>query len=224
MKISNQVLGVIFAVTMIISFGVSKSYSQVIDYDGNEYKTVKIGIQVWMAENLNVEHYRNGDPIPQVQDKEEWSKLTTGAWCYYDNDPPNGVTYGKLYDWYAVNDPRGLAPEGWHIPTDAEWTKLIDFLGGDKVAGGKLKATTLWQKPNTEASNSSDFTTLPGGFLSYRLDFIAIRQTCYFWSSTKANDNNDIRAWSRDLDYKKSDVIRNESFKSEGQSVRCIKD
>ncbi len=105
---------------------------ELVDFDGNIYKTVKIGDQVWMAENLGVSRYRNGDPIPEVQDPEKWKSLKTGAWCYYKNDEEYGEIYGKLYNWHAVNDPRGLAPEGWHVPSDKEWMKLERYLGMSK--------------------------------------------------------------------------------------------
>ena len=108
-------------------------------------KGVAIGSQVWMSTNLNVSTYRNGDVIPQVQDKDAWAKLTTGAWCYYENNAANGTKYGKLYNWYAVNDARGLAPAGWHIPTDGEWTVLSTYLGGEDVAGKKMKSTSGWE-------------------------------------------------------------------------------
>ncbi len=111
---------------------------------GGYTQTVTIGSQVWASTNLNVSTYRNGDIIPQVQDRNIWTSLTTGAWCYYDNDPSNGTKYGKLYNWYAVNDPRGLAPKGYHIPTNAEWTTLTDYLGGKDVAGTKLKSAKGW--------------------------------------------------------------------------------
>lgn len=225
MKQVNEILIVIFIAAIIISFGYNKSISQVTDIDGNVYKTVTIGNQEWMAENLNVGHYRNGDPILSLKEKYESSASAsdTGSWCYYDNDSKNENPYGRLYEWYAVNDARGLAPEGWHIPSDAEWTQLINFLGGYKVAGGKLKSTILWQSPNSGATNESDFTAIPGGFLTYRLQFLSKDQSCLFWSSTKSK-NYDLHAWSIDLDYDKSVVNRNESFKTEGQSVRCIKD
>ena len=103
---------------------------------------VTIGTQTWTSKNLNVTKYRNGDAIPQVQDKNAWAKLKTGAWCYYENNTANGTTYGKLYNWFAVNDTRGLAPKGYHIPTDAEWTILTDYLGGDTIAGTKMKSTS----------------------------------------------------------------------------------
>jgi uncharacterized protein (TIGR02145 family) len=130
----------------------------------NEFETVKIGKQEWTIKNLNVSKYRNGDIIPEVKDPIEWASLTIGAWCYYNNDPKNGSIYGKLYNGFAVNDPRGLAPEGYHIPTEAEWEELIDFLGGGIIAAGKLKSTkNLWSSPNRNATNQSRFTALPGG-------------------------------------------------------------
>ncbi|MBK8080215.1 MAG: fibrobacter succinogenes major paralogous domain-containing protein [Saprospiraceae bacterium] len=119
--------------------------------------TIQIGTQKWMSKNLDVAFYRNGDPIPQVTSPTAWAVLSTGAWCYYNNDPIQGNKYGKLYNWYAVNDPRGLAPQGWHIPSDAEWTTLEITLGGVSVAGGKMKeaGTLNWVSPNTGADNSS---------------------------------------------------------------------
>ncbi len=126
---------------------------------------VTIGSQVWMLKNLDVDHYRNGDPIPQATDPTAWKALTTGAWCWYNNDPAMGVIYGKLYNWHAVNDPRGLAPAGWHVAADSEWTSLTAFLV-ETGAGGRLKeaGTAHWLDPNVEASNSSGFTALPGGW------------------------------------------------------------
>ena len=120
----------------------------------NYGQTVTIGTQVWTSKNLNVSTYRNGDVIPEVQDKQAWAKLTTGAWCYYNNDASNGTKYGKLYNWYAVNDPRGLAPNGYHIPTDAEWTQLSDYLGGESKAGTKMKSTSGWESYTTGDSKT----------------------------------------------------------------------
>ena len=124
--------------------------------------TVRIGTQCWGKTNLDVSNYRNGDPIPEVTDEKEWEKLTTGAWCYFENDAANGAKYGKLYNKYAVNDPRGLAPAGYHIATSSDFFSLIIQFGGVN-AGGKLKATTDWKSPNAGATNSSGFTALPGG-------------------------------------------------------------
>ncbi|MFA6571391.1 MAG: fibrobacter succinogenes major paralogous domain-containing protein, partial [Bacteroidota bacterium] len=133
--------------------------------------TILIGTQVWMKKNLDVDHYRNGDTIPEVKDPKIWAKLKTGAWCYYGNSLDEGKIYGKLYNWFAVNDPRGLAPAGWHIPTDTEWTTLTSNLGGESGAGGKMKSKGtlegddgLWFRPNTGASNESGFSALPGGW------------------------------------------------------------
>ena len=111
-----------------------------------EENEIKIGDQTWTIKNLDVTTYRNGDAIPQLEDQEEWANLTTGAWCYYENESDNGTTYGKLYNWFAVNDPRGLAPKGYHIPTDEEWTILSVNLGGESQAGTKMKSTTGWNE------------------------------------------------------------------------------
>jgi len=204
----------------IFTFSFNTSVSQVTDKDNNTYKTVVIGTQEWMAENLNVEHYRNGDVIPQVQDAAEWKKLTTGAWCYYEHNSENGITYGKLYNWYAVTDPRGLAPEGWHVPSNDEWNIIEDFLGGGDKAGGKMKSTTLWEDPNTGATNESGFTGLPGG---YNGDgkFQSIGKKGYFWTSTKITT---IASRYKVLNKIETKLIDGTSVKSFGYSVRCIKD
>jgi uncharacterized protein (TIGR02145 family) len=181
-------------------------------------QTVTIGTQVWTSKNLNVSTYRNGDVIPQVQDKNAWAKLTTGAWCYYDNDASNGTKYGKLYNWYAVNDPRGLAPNGYHIPTDAEWTKLSDYLG--KEAGTKMKSTSGWVE-NGNGSNSSGFSGLPGGDRDGNGTFGLIGEFGSWWNSTEYNTNN---AWYRGLNYANGTVDRGSSSKEDGFSVRCLRD
>ena len=220
MKKSIKLLFKIFIVIMFFYFGIDKSFSQVTDIDGNKYKTVTIGTQEWIVENLNVEHYRNGDPIPQVTDADEWSKLTTGAWCFYENKTSNGKTYGKLYNWYAVNDPRGLAPKGWHIPSDAEWTKLTDYLGGGDVAGGKLKAETLWESPNESATNESGFTAFPGGFRRGIGSFDGVGLYDCFWSSSEYDD---YFALCRELDYDYSGVYSDHDVKVSGMSCRCVR-
>jgi uncharacterized protein (TIGR02145 family) len=177
-----------------------------------------------MRENLDVLTYRNGDTIPQVTDPTEWAALTTGAWCYYNNDPANGAIYGKLYNWYAVNDARGLAPQGWHIPTDEEWTTLSTKLGGEEVAGGKMKTTgtTLWTTPNTDATNSSGFAGLPGG---YRFSFGSFNDVGYFgnwWSATEYNLYSG--AWCRTLKYYHGSLRIDNFNKAHGFSVRCLRD
>jgi uncharacterized protein (TIGR02145 family) len=193
---------------------------------GITYESVKIGNQVWMKRNLDVSHFRNGDVIPEVKTNKEWEragKEGRPAWCYYDNNPENGKNYGKLYNWYAVNDPRGLAPDGWHVPSDAEWDKLINYLGGFKVAGGKMKTTgtTYWKSPNAGATNSSGFLGLPGGGRYYDGNFYDIGGLGSWWTSTE-----DSSAWAyyRDLDNGSAGAGRNESNKELGFSVRCHRD
>jgi uncharacterized protein (TIGR02145 family) len=184
---------------------------------------VTIGSQIWTGCNLDVTTYRNGDVIPQVSNPTQWANLTTGAWCYYNNDPANGAVYGKLYNWYAVNDARGLAPTGWHIPTDVEWLTLITTLGGEPVAGGKMKVagTTRWSTPNTAAINSSGFAGLPGGIRSDLGTFVNVGLGGYLWSSTEANLSN---AWFRLLDYDYGSLVTYNYFKQIGLSVRCVRD
>ena len=148
--------------------------------------TIPIDTQLWGCANLDVTEYANGDPIPEVTDQATWAALTTGAWCYYNNDPLNGAIYGKLYNWYAVNDPRGLVPAGYHVPTNTDWINLINYLGGDLVAGGPLKeaGTVHWTSPNVGATNSSGFTGLPGGFRDTAGAFQSINDISYWWTST----------------------------------------
>ena len=187
--------------------------------------TIQIGIQKWMTQNLNTSFYRNGDTIPYVTDATAWAGLTTGAWCYYNNDPANGEIYGKLYNWYAVKDSThgGLAPLGWHIPTDAEWTTLTTTLGGTSVAGGKMKmaGTTKWTTPNTGATNSSGFAGLPGGYRYFNGTFSSIGYNGIWWSSTEVSATN---AWFRYLGYSDSNVDRFDDGKTNGFSVRCLRD
>ncbi len=195
------------------------------DIDGNVYQTVTICNQIWTKTNLNVSKYRNGDVIPQVQDATQWGSLTTGAWCYYNNDPANGAIYGKLYNWHAVNDPRGLAPSGYHIPTDTEWTSLINCLGGEVVAGGKMKkaGTGLWQTPNTGATNESGFTGLPGSYRSSLGSFYSLSLSFlgFWWSSS---EKNTIHSWYQALVYNNAFATRDNFPKGAGFSVRCLKD
>lgn len=182
---------------------------------------VLIGTQTWKTKNLDVLTYRNGDTIPHVTDMAAWAALTTGAWCYYNNDSSNNNIYGKLYNWYAVNDVRGLAPLGWHIPTKIEWTALIYFLGGDSLAGGKMKATTLWDSPNIAATNQSGFTGYPGG---YRKDYGAFDFTGkggYWWFS---NQHDLTTGVERSLDFSYEACYIYFYDKRYGMSVRCIKD
>lgn len=205
---------------VLIFIVVGNSFSQVTDKDGNTLHTVKIGNQEWTTGNLSVSHYRNGDAIPQVQDSKEWAKLTTGAWCYYEGDDNNNRIYGKLYNWYAVNDSRGLAPEGWHVSTDKEWTKLTDFLDGEKTAGEKLKSKEGWLE-NKLATNESGFSGLPGGMRDADGSFYDINKFGCYWTSTESSD---IFAYYRFLIYNYTDVARFDGIKARGFSVRCVRD
>ena len=188
------------------------------------YQSVGICCQSWMVKNLQVTTYRNGDPISKVTDAATWAGLTTGAYCYYNNDSTTyAATYGKLYNWYAVNDSRGLAPEGWHIPTDFEWTTLSNCLGGDLVAGGPLKevGTTHWTSPNNGATNLSGFTGLPGGSRSVGGTFTDVGLFGYWWTATEDAAG---QVWFRGLVYLNDDVDKYNVNKRYGYSVRCVKD
>lgn len=196
------------------------------------FTTTTIGTQVWTTKNLDVATYSDGTVIPQVTDPTAWSNLTTGAWCYNNNDSANGTTYGKLYNWYAVagihdTDPntpnKKLAPTGYHIPSDAEWTTLTTYLGGESIAGGKMKSTgtSLWNAPNTEATNSSGFTGLPGGYRNSNGLFSTTSFFGYWWSSS---ENGPTYAWNRNLYYSIGRADRNNGNKPVGFSVRCLRD
>jgi len=197
------------------------------DAVAGKYASVRIGTQRWMTKNLDVNHYRNGDHIPQVRRKADWDTLTTGAWCWFNNDSVTGAVYGKLYNWYAVNDPRGLAPTGWHVPSDAEWDTLSTHLGTN--AGGKLKdtgtleaGTGLWYKPNKGATNKTGFTALPGGFRGSNGTFFNIWSYGAWWSSSEFSTNN---AWYVSLSYYSGDISKFVTDElREGQSVRCLRD
>ena len=186
----------------------------------------KIGNQIWTTKNLDVATYRNGDAIPQVQDAAAWNILTTGAWCYYENNSANGTTYGKLYNWYAVNDSRGLAPTGYHIPTSAEWSTLTTYLGGMQIAGGKMKesGTSHWISPNTDATNSSGFTGLPGGYRNESSGIFGGIGTIGWWWTSGGVGNN--KAWDVKLRNDEGEVsgYGNGAPIRFGMSVRCIKD
>jgi uncharacterized protein (TIGR02145 family) len=193
-----------------------------IDYDGNAYPTFTIGTQTWMAENLRVTHYRNGDAIPNVTDNTAWAALSTGAYCWYNNDQATNAKYGVLYNWYTVNDSRGLCPQGWHAPTQAEWTGLTTYLGGWEVAGGKMKSVSaLWFSPNTDATNNSGFSGLPGGFRVYNGTFYNIGNLGYWWSSTEYTSTY---AWYRYLYSNSGYVSVSDDDKRFGFSVRCLRD
>ncbi len=190
----------------------------------SEIKSVKIGNQVWMAENLNVAHYRNGDPIPTGLSNAQWESTTQGAYAIYNDDPANEKIYGKLYNWFAVNDSRGLCPAGWHVPSDAEWSTLETYLGGSDAAGGKLKSTSGWsgwKAPNTGATNSSGFNAFPGGYRNFNGKFSYLSNYGCWWSNSESDSNN---ALNRLLDYFYFNLYSYYNYKQDGFSVRCVKD
>jgi uncharacterized protein (TIGR02145 family) len=202
-------------------------------YDGLTYDLVEIGGQCWFADNLATDQYRNGDLIPTGLDDATWSATTSGAYAFYNNDPANDVTYGKLYNWYTTVDSRGLCPTGWHVPTDCEWMYLEGSLGmtvaqqeltdqwRGTMEGGAIKATTNWVSPNTGATNSSGFTGLPGGYRVYNGSYNIVGGFGYWWSCT-GNDSG--LAWYRGLYYSFSNIFRYNNFKRYGFSVRCVRD
>ncbi len=231
--------------------GINIAGPNVTDIDGNTYQSVTNCGLTFTKQNLNVSKYTDGTPIPQVTDPTQWANLTTGAWCYYNNDPANGAIYGKLYNWYAVAgiydaasaaNPalrKKLAPTGWRVPTDAEWSNLINCLdpnadGGNtlpNVAGGKMKSigtqqagTGLWQNPNIAATNESGFTGLPAGFRDGNGAFNGIGNVGFWWSSSENLTSNAWYAWYRSLYFNDGNAFRVSSLKYYGFSVRCLRD
>jgi uncharacterized protein (TIGR02145 family) len=223
--------------------GINIAGPNVTDIDGNTYQSVSNCGLTFTKQNLNVSKYSDGTPIPQVTDPTQWANLTTGAWCYYNNNPANGAVYGKLYNWYAaagiydaasLANPalrKKLAPAGWHVPTDSEWSNLINCLdpnanGGStfpNIAGGKMKSTgtSLWSSPNTAATNESGFSGLPAGYRIYNGTFNNIGSLGLWWSSSESSTAS---AWARSLLYDFGGAYRDFSSKNYGFSLRCLRD
>jgi uncharacterized protein (TIGR02145 family) len=223
--------------------GINIAGPNVTDIDGNTYQSVSNCGLTFTKQNLNVSKYSDGTLIPQVTDPTQWENLTTGAWCYYNNNPANGAVYGKLYNWYAaagiydaasLANPalrKKLAPAGWHVPTDSEWSNLINCLdpnanGGStfpNIAGGKMKSTgtSLWSSPNTAATNESGFSGLPGGFRNSSGTFFSIGFNGLWWSSSEVSTAS---AWDRYLSSNAGNAYRGNYSKGNGLSVRCIRD
>ena len=195
------------------------AYGTMTDQEGNEYKTIVIGNQEWMAENLNTSIYRNGDMIPTNLADFTWENTNSGAWAYWNNDASYACPYGKLYNWFTCVDARHLCPVGWHMPTDAEWTVLTDYLGGVDIAGGKMKTTGLWSSPNDGATNSSGFSGTPGGFRY--ITYNDIGSFGYWWSSSATDNDN---AMYCNLFYYSANELSSPLPKRFGLSVRCIRD
>jgi uncharacterized protein (TIGR02145 family) len=216
---------ILFAFSFIVTgMLASAQNSTITDIDSNVYQTVTIGTQVWMAENLKTTRYSNGDLIHNITCTSEWDNLKSGACCDYKNTPGNSIIYGKLYNWYAVNDSRNIAPIGWHVPSATEWTTLIAWLGGESVAGGKLKETSTnhWNSPNACATNESGFTALPGGSRYFSGQFLQMGMVGFWWSSSKSSTGY---AYSLNLSSDSNSLgYYNFLLMSGGLSVRCVKD
>ena len=197
----------------LVIFSVSNSFAQ----------TVTIGTQTWTTKNLDVATFRNGDLIPEVKTNEEWEAAGENkqpAWCYYENNTANGTKYGKLYNWYAVVDSRGLAPAGWHVPTDEEWTVLSTYLGGEEVAGKKMKSSSGWSE-NGNGNDSNGFSGFPGGYRYYDGNFHNVGLSGQWWS---ASESNESYAWFLNLGCYISNLYQDVDAKNTGSSVRCVKD
>jgi uncharacterized protein (TIGR02145 family) len=209
----------------------------VTDVDGNSYNTVLIGTQCWTQSNLKVSKYRNGDNIPTGLNNSAWESTTIGAYAIYNNDPVNNTFYGKLYNHFTVTDSRGLCPTGWHVPTDSEWNRLVKHLDANAdtsavlgtqstTAGGALKSTATqptpggWNSPNTGATNSSGFSAGPGGLRLSNGVFYDVGTYGYWWSSSLSGSN----AWFRSLNNNNGDVVRSNFNRTNGFSVRCLRD
>jgi len=221
-KVSLILIAFFITAMMVTSCGGGGGNESASSNESPSPNEVTIGTQVWMTKNLDVSVFRNGDPIPEAKSDEEWKSAGDNkqpAWCYYKNDPANGTKYGKLYNWYAVSDSRGLAPVGYHIPSDAEWTILTDYLGGADIAGAKMKSKQDWCA-NGNGTNSSGFSGLPGGGRdSFR--FFYECEYAPWWSSTEYDSGN---AWYCFLYYNYSDASRKSEKKEYGSSVRCLRD
>jgi len=209
---------------ILLLFGCSKDELPTVkDIDGNEYHYITIGSQVWMVENLKTSRYRNGDTIPSVTENTDWRNLTTGALCYYNNDSNNGKTYGILYNWYVLDDNRMVAPSGWRVATIEDWNTLINYLGGTNIAGGKLKetGTSHWISPNSDASNTINFSALPAGIRDNHGNFTQQRETAEWWIP---KEYDSIVAWFTQIADGTSIQVSEFGHKNSGLSIRCVKE
>jgi uncharacterized protein (TIGR02145 family) len=237
-KTSMKIVLILFAITVVpfLVFSQANSAGQVTDIDGNVYNTVKIGNQVWLKENLKVTKYNNGDPIQLVTDVSAWTALTGAAYCNYNNVESIAQEYGRMYNYYTVVDERKLCPSGTHVPNDKDWEVLSDYLGGMKVAGGKMKepGTKHWRSPNvmtidttngdfTEVSPyESGFCALPAG-RQYHDCYTFLGQYTQMWSVTQCEYDTDL-VWCRYLTFSLPHLSRFTYKKHYGLSVRCLKD
>jgi len=209
-----------------IVFNPQKTYDVLTDQSGNIYRTITIGTQTWMAENLKTTKYRNGDPIPDITNNSSWGNLTTGAYCDFNNNSSNSKIYGKLYNYYSILDSRNIAPSGWHVATTAEWNVLLANCGGWATAGDTLKESGVlhWFSPNSAANNGTGFTALPGSSRNDDGSWEALGIIGYYgtwWSYS----TNPTYPYSFGMDYSTANVVNSAiNNKTRGFSVRCVKD
>lgn len=209
-----------------VVFNPDLTYGEMVDQDGNKYKTINIGTQTWMAENLRTTKYRNGDPILQITNNLSWNPLDTGACCTYNNttDLSEIATYGRLYNWFAVSDSRNVAPEGWRVATDADWDTLVTYLGDIAEAGGKMKesGSLHWLASESDSTNSSGFSAIPGGYRDfYDGSYEDKGEYGYYWSTLEYDSS---KAYFRYLYYNDATCKKFYYNKVYGLSVRCVKE
>ena len=213
----NSLLLLLIFLTTIFNSNAQSSGNGLTDIEGNTYKTILLGKQEWMMDNLKVTKYKNGQPIPHIQDSIVWNAWKIGAYVFYKNDTKHGI----LYNWMAVNDNRGICPSGWHVPSGYEWDTLAKFLGGEEVAGGKMKSKLHWETPNISATNASGFHALPKGMYGVNGSYNNIGKNAYWWSSTEHGVSS---AWGREIGFNESGLFAGHGDKRDGLSVRCMKD
>lgn len=212
----------------------SSAVNAVFDIDGNSYPTVTIGTDVWMAFNLRTAHFSNGDPIPYLPAASDWANSDGPAWTAYNGDAAYAALNGDLYNWYAVIDPRNVCPSGWHVATDQDWKQLETAMGmsaaeveayglrgEDSLVGGKLKTEGIWDDPNQGATNESGFGGVPGGYRTQLGGYLQMGTDGLWWSSTAFDSS---LAWIRSLSYANAGMGRTHRLKSQGLSVRCVRD
>ncbi len=213
----KSLLLIFISLTAVLNSKAQSTGSGLMDIEGNTYKSILLGKQEWMMDNLKVTKYRNGQSIPHIQDSIVWNAWKNGAYVFYKNDTKHGI----LYNWMAVNDSRGVCPTGWHVPSSFEWDTLAKFLGGNEVAGGKMKAKLHWETPNTSATNESSFHALPKGMYGVNGSFNNIGKNAYWWSSSEHGVSS---AWGREIGFNESALFAGHGDKRDGLSLRCIKD
>jgi uncharacterized protein (TIGR02145 family) len=213
------ITGIFLVLFICFSVVFSNAQETVKDKDGNIYKTVKAGSQVWMAENLKVTHYLNGEAIPNITEPKQWDALTSGAWCDIGNDPVKAKTYGHFYNWYTIADQRNVCPQGWHVPSETEWIDLLTFLAGEKLSPFKTSAPI---PVATKSINASLFQVLPEDFRGWDLESSHVGYGGGgWWTSTPVTEET---AWLHGTNYDTAGKIRMEGRKKFGYCIRCIKD